>query len=161
LTVARELEKLTDFKVFHNHLTADFAREFFEWNTDECFELHDTLRWDTLNVLMRSKLPGVIMTYCYSCGDDDQFIRKIVRIAKKNCGEICFVRLVCDIEELKCRAVDASRKKHRKLKSVSGLKRELKNWDFSAIPFVDSLEINNTNLSAKKVAKKIKSHFKL
>ncbi|HIJ11483.1 TPA: hypothetical protein HA278_05490, partial [Candidatus Woesearchaeota archaeon] len=33
LTVAKELVKLTGYKLFHNHLTVDLVGSIFEWGT--------------------------------------------------------------------------------------------------------------------------------
>ena len=80
------------------------------------------------------------------------------RIKKINGKRIC---PNCD-SELEKRVVAESRKKHGKIKDTKVLKKVLNKYDFySAIPFVKSLEIDNSNISAKNVAMMIKKHYKL
>ncbi|AJH17331.1 Uncharacterized protein BWINRA5_03282 [Bacillus mycoides] len=33
MTVGHELEKITDLKLFHNHMTIDFVSSFFDYST--------------------------------------------------------------------------------------------------------------------------------
>jgi len=34
MTVGQELEKITDLKLFHNHMTIELVSPFFSYNTD-------------------------------------------------------------------------------------------------------------------------------
>lgn len=77
-------------------------------------------------------------------------------------GKVDFVQLYCEKSELKNRVKGASRENFDKIKTKISLDATLKKWDlFAPIPFVRSLRIDNTNSSAKQVAKKIKMHYKL
>lgn len=159
LTVANELSDITNLRVFHNHLTIDLIEPYFEFGTKNFFELSTKLRLNIFESAAKENIFGLIFTSCYSCPEDNRSVRKIIHRIKKYGGECFFVHLYADIDELEKRVTEDSRKSYGKLKSIEGLKKTLSKWDmFTPIPFVESLQIDNTNLSAKEVAAKIKSY---
>jgi len=161
LTVANELSSITQFKVFHNHLTVDLIKPFLDFGTKGFFELSTKLRLDIFESLAKENIPGIIFTSCYSYPEDNEMIKKITSIIEKNGGEIFFIHLYAEIEELKKRVKGSSRKNYGKVKTVEGLENSLTKWDmFTSIPFVESLKIDNSNLTQKEVAIKIKDYYK-
>ncbi len=48
LTVARELARLTGFKVFHNHLSIDCIEPIFDFGTPSFFRLIELIRAETV-----------------------------------------------------------------------------------------------------------------
>lgn len=162
LTVANELSKLTNLKVFHNHLTVDLIKPFFEFGSKSFFELSTKLRLDIFESAAKDNILGLIFTSCYSYPEDNDMIKKIISRIEKHGGEIHFVHLYADINELKKRVEGDSRKNYGKVKTIEGLENSLNKWNmFTPIPFVESLKIDNTNLTSKEVAKRIKSQYKL
>ena len=94
--------------------------------------------------------------------EDDKFVKKVIKIIEKYGGKVDFVQLYCEKSELKKRVKGVSRENFDKVKTVKGLDATMKKWDlFTPIPFVESLRIDNTKISAEQVAKKIKMHYKL
>ena len=85
-----------------------------------------------------------------------------MKIIGKNKSKIHFVHLFCNEKELFKRVIDTSRKNFGKTLDVKKLKQSISKWDFyTTNPFKSTLQIDNTKLSAKKVAKKIKNYYKL
>ncbi len=105
----------------------------------------------------------MIYTFCYVNREaDKRFVRDLIKSVEKYKGKILFVQLTCSKEELYKRVKEESRKSFEKIKSKKLLKSTMKKRDFfSKIPKVKTLSIDNTNLSAKKVAIKIKEHYNL
>ena len=162
LTVANELSKLTKLKVFHNHLTVDLIKPFFEFGSKSFFELSTNLRLDIFESAAKENILGLVFTSCYSYPEDNGMIKKIISRIEKHGGEIYFVHLYADIAELQKRVAGDSRRNYGKVKTIEGLENSLNKWDmFTPIPFVESLQIDNTNLTPKEVAIKIKNHYKL
>ncbi len=160
-TVANELARTTGFKLFHNHTVLDAILPFFDWGTKAFEQLIEKFRLEIISTCAANKVKGLIFTFCYAKPDDDQFIKKIIRVVKKEKGCCNFVLLNCDRNELYRRVQKPSRKKFAKVKSVKNLKKMLKDYGLcEPIPFVENLIIDNTNLSAKKAANLIKKHFK-
>ncbi len=161
LTVAEELAKLTKFKVFHNHHTVDLLTEFFEFDNPEFSRLSDSFRLEIMEALAKSNV-NAVFTFVYARGSDDKFIHKAIARIRKHNGNVLFVQLVPERSKIFERITKASRRNYKKIKTIKALKKIMKKYElFKKIPFVESLSIDNSNLSAKKVALQIKRHFKL
>lgn len=162
LTVAKELAKKTNYKIFHNHLTVDLLLKFFKYGDPDFFSLNSKLRTTIFDGLAKSKLKGLIFTYCYAYKEDNQFVKKVIRTITKNKGKVKFVHLFTDKKTLNKRVKGASRENFDKIKSKKVLNNALEKWElFKPIPFVKSLSIDNTNIKPKTAAEMIKKHYKL
>ncbi len=162
LTVAKELARLTRFKVFHNHLTIDLVQSIFERGEGAFWELVDRYRIELLDAAAKANVPGVIFTFVYAKIDDDGFVRRVAEVVEKSAGEVCFVRLQCDRKELLRRLRDPSRKEFRKMKEATSLRALLARFDlFADVPYSNNLVIDNTRLSARRAARLIMEHYRL
>lgn len=162
LTVANELASLTDLKVFHNHLTIDLVKPFFEFGSESFFELNAKLRLTIFEMASKENIPGLIFTSCYSYPKDNRRIKKLMHRVRKYGWEIFFVRLYTTIGELKQRVTQPSRESYGKLKTAHGLEKFMEQWNLTTpIPFVESLHIDNTQLTPTQVAVMIKDHYNL
>jgi hypothetical protein len=161
LTVSNEIAKRTDFKVFHNHLTIDVVQPIFEFGTKPFWDLVHLFRIETIQTAARVG-QNLIYTFCYAKDHDDEHIRLITAAVEENGGEICFVLLKADRNELEKRVLEESRRKYGKAKNLEILYKIIDNYDlFSPVPERESLIIDNTNFSAEIVAEKIIRHFGL
>jgi len=159
--VAKQLAKITDFRLFHNHLTADYVSSIFSLKDKKSNEIKWKFAIKMIELAAKHKAKGVIFTKVYD-SDDKSFIKKIISILKKMGGEILFVKLYCDTEKLYERVINKSRKAFDKVRSTKDLKNILeKENKYGTLPFKKTLVINNTNLSPKKCAKKIKEYYSL
>ena len=161
LTVAKELAKITNFKVFHNHVTIDFIEQFFKFGTDKFFKYNTFFRKQFLKIAVKENI-NLIYTFCYAKGYDEKYINYLLRFSKMNKVKIHFVNLMTNKEILFERVKGESRKKYGKAKTRKSMKEMFSKWElFHSIPNVDSLVIDNTKLSAKKTAEKIKKFYNL
>lgn len=161
LTVSNEIAKLTDFKVFHNHLSIDCIEPVFEFGSKSFYKLIEIIRVETIAEAARVG-QNLIYTFCYAKDSDDAHVEKVTKIVEENGGEICFVLLKAEKTELEKRVVEDSRKKLGKAKTVEMLHYFFKTYDlFSPVPFRKSLIIDNTNLPAEQTARQIIAHFGL
>ncbi len=162
LTVAKELAKLTKFKIFHNHLTVDLLNSLFEFGADSYFKFSDKIRIQMLEEAAKQGINGVIFTFCYAYPSDNKWIKKLINRINKQNGKIYFVHLYTNKEELFKRVKGLSRNDYDKINTTKGLNESLREWDFfTPIPFVKSLVIDNTVLKPVNVAKKIKRYCRL
>lgn len=160
LTVAEEVAAQTGFKVFHNHLTIDLYKSLFEFGTDHFRRLLAETRLYIFEEAAKQQLPGVIFTFTYLKGRHEPFISKLVEVVEKYGGEVDFVQLYCQPEELERRVQATSRKKHQKLWDIEGLRTMMVQQDlFLLIPGQQSLSIDNTTLSPQEVAHQIIAHY--
>jgi RNase adaptor protein for sRNA GlmZ degradation len=161
LTVANEIAALTDFKVFHNHLSIDCILPVFDFGTKSFAKLINLIRIETVAEAARENV-DLIYTFCYAKDLDDAHVEKITRATQENGGEVCFVLLKADRSELNRRVTEESRKKMGKAKTVELMNYFHETYDLcSPVPDRESLIIDNTNLSAERTAKQIIEHYNL
>lgn len=162
LTVARELSRLTGFKVFHNHLTVDLVQSVFEFGTPAFVELREKFWLEVFARAVEEKLAGLIFTFAFERTVRDGFIGSVRRTVESNDGEVLFVKLECSKAELEKRLTDSSRQAFGKLNSLA-LFHELDAagvFDHPEVP-KDRLVLDTTSLSASAAASKIVEEFGL
>lgn len=161
LTVAQELAALTNYKVFHNHLSIDCVEPIFEFGTKSFWKLVEKIRLDVIGEAARENV-SLIYTFCYAKDYDDRHVEQILETVESNGGEVCFVLLACRREELEKRVLEESRKHFGKANNLEILNEILDKYELlSPVPQRESFVIDNSNLSAQETAKKIVLHFKL
>ena len=161
LTVAKELAKLTKYRIFHNHMTVDLVRSIFDMHSKAFVRLIDLYRLEMFEEAAREHL-GLIFTFVYAKPDDDYFIKETIQRVQKHGEKVCFVQLYCQEEALSRRVKHPSRGEFDKIRSKAKLYRMLKKYElFLKVPYKRSLSIDNTNISPRKVAQRIKSYYKL
>lgn len=161
LTVARELAKLTGYKLFDNHVSIDFVKSVFEYGTRQYWKFVDRLR---LLMFQEAAKHGIntIFTFAYDKAIDDLFVEKTIRTVRKEHGSVCFVRLFCEEEELGRRVNSKGRRKAGKISTKRLLASVLKRHGLDyEVPFQTSLRIDTMRIPAKKSAAIIARHYKL
>jgi hypothetical protein len=161
LTVANEIARKNDFKVFHNHLTIDAVEPIFEFGTPPFWKLVHSFR---VEIVAEAACVGqnLIYTFCYAKDSDDDHVRLITETVEKNGGEIHFILLVCEKAEIERRVTEKSRRRYGKANNLKILHEIWEKYElFSPVPHRESLTIDNTNLSAKQAARQIIAHFDL
>lgn len=160
LTVAKELSKITPYKIFHNHQVNDLLRLFMSSENKNFWTYVHRLRYEILSILLKENV-SPILTMVYNSYYPENF-KEYCRIAKKNNAKIFFVQLRPSKKTLLQRVRGQSRKKYGKMKSVRKMEQGFKEFDtYGKFKHKNHLEIDNSNLSAKKTAEKIKEYFKL
>ncbi|MDP2925294.1 MAG: AAA family ATPase [Nanoarchaeota archaeon] len=161
LSVAKQLAKITEFRLFHNHLTADYVSSIFPSKDKKSNKIKWKIATEMLELAAKHKVGGVIFTKVYD-NNDKNLIKELINILKRSDGKILFVKLYCDTKKLYERVTNKSRKAFDKIRSTKDLKNILEKEDkYGTLPFKKTLVINNTNLSPKKCAKKIKEYYSL
>ena len=161
LTVANEISKHTDFKVFHNHLSIDCIEPIFEFGSRPFQKLIEIIRFETVAEAARCG-QDLVYTFCYAKDLDDDHVAHITRAAEENGGEVCFVQLLCDKAVIKERVLGESRQLYGKIKSVEMMDYYFEKYDlFSPVPRGESLRIDNTDLPPEEVARQIIEHYGL
>ena len=162
LTTARALAELTGFRLFHNHLSFDLVKAVFDFPSPPFNRLSETIRLATFEAAARENVRGLLFTFVYSAPEDDEFVGKIVQVVEPRGGQVVFVRLSCDRATLERRVLGEERKRFGKIASLPALRGALQRWNLDAtIPFGESLEIDNSSLSADEAARRIAEHFAL
>lgn len=162
LTVARELAKLTGFKVFHNHLTVDLVQSVFEFGSPQFVELRERIWLEVLSKATEARLAGLIFTFAFERTVRDGFIQNVRTAVESSGGEVVFVQLVCSKGELEKRMTDPARKAFGKLNSLEQF-HELNAAGVFAHPEVpkDRLVLDSTHLSPSAAASMIANELGL
>lgn len=174
MTVGHELEKLTGLKLFHNHMTIDLVRTFFDYGTPSFEKLVSKIRKMTLEEVAQSKLPGAIFTYVWAFDEpsDAKFIQSCATIFKKNKGTVYYVELQAAKEERLKRNKSEWRLQHKPDKrdiarSEANLHHTDEKYSLQSPPSYFKgkkyLYIDTTNLTAEETAYQIctKFHFQM
>ena len=153
LTVAREIAKLTGFKVFHNHLAVDLVESLFEFGSHPFVELREEIWLTVFTHAVSANLDGLIFTFAFDRTVRRSFIDNTRAVIEPSGGEVFFVELRCSTEELEKRMGDPSRQRFGKLCSVEQF-RELKEAGAFVDPGIptERLVVDTTQLSASDAA---------
>jgi hypothetical protein len=172
MTVGEELAKLTNLKLFHNHMTIDLVSNFFSYGSDTGKRLVTLFRQEIFKEVANSDLYGLIFTFVWAFDQksDWEYIKKICDIFQSKNGEIYFVELEADISERIIRNKSEHRLECKPTKrnidwSETDLLKSTEKYRLNSyegeITEKNYIKINNTHLAAEKTAKLIKESFNL
>lgn len=169
MTVGQELTKITDLRLFHNHMTIEPVLEVFgEFNSSVIEKLRRTI----FEEFAKSNKYGLIFTYmwAFDSKSDWDYISDVKRIFELYDTEFYHVELVASQEERLKRNVSENRLNNKASKRDieasnkrildCDQKYRLESYD-GELSFEHYIKIDNTNLSAQEVAEIIKARFKL
>lgn len=172
MTVGHELEKITRYKLFHNHMTIDMVRNFFELENPSFGKLVHSLRMTFFRGIAESDLSGVIFTGAvdFSSPDSLSFVEEVENIFREKGNEVFYVELKTELSVRLERNKTPHRLEHKPSKrDISVSEGRLLDFDrtcrFNSLPNefqkMHYLKIDNTDVSAREAAEKIKMHFGL
>ncbi len=165
LTLAKEISKKKDYKIFDNHCLIDFLNQLvlgktlaFEPKvTKDFFKLYRKIRLETLKTACKLKdINGLIITEAYV--GRKRFMGNMIKIAKKNKCKIYMVKLNCDLGKLEKRVYGESRKKSTKVKSKTALYNWFERFEGRSnlvYPHKKTLILDNTKRSIRSSANQI------
>lgn len=162
LTVAKELSKITGYILFHNHLTYDFIHNIFgDTNIDD---LNHRIRLEVFRQAVKSNLPGMIFTFVFGVGLDEDFAQSVIDVVESAGGHVNFVQLTCDREVLNSRVSQETRLQFKKITTPSVLEKMLNKYNIQDTMSTDihpTLVVDNTHLSPKDTAAQIRKYYSL
>ena len=169
MTVGQELMKLTDLRLFHNHMTIEPVLEIFgTFHTDAILQMREVI----FREFAKSDNYGMIHTimWAFDMQEDWDYINHVVDIFKEHNAEIYCVELVAPQEIRLQRNETANRLAHKASKRDLASSRErviAMDEKFrlesnpGEIPFENYMRIDNSNLEPDVVAAMIKERFSL
>ena len=172
MTVGQELEKITNLKLFHNHMTIELVLNFFDYGTPSFRRLSTLFRKEIFEEVANSDLEGLIFTYVWYFDDkhDWDYIENFVKIFRDKNADIYYVELESDLEERIKRNKTEHRLNHKPSKKGESGSDEKVRESFlehrsnsleGEIKEKNYLRINNTSIEAKDVALLVKEKFNL
>jgi hypothetical protein len=96
--VGHELAKLTGFRFFHNHMTAEPVAALFGWGAAPWLLSQLRLTMFTA-ALAQPNMPSIIFTFVWALDleGDGEFIQKVVALFEASGGQVFFVELVASL----------------------------------------------------------------
>ena len=169
MTVGQELTKITDLRLFHNHMTIEPVLEIFGgFNAPVITKMRDMI----FEEFVKTDNYGLIFTYiwAFEYQSDWDYVNKIKELFESAGGEAYFVELVAPESVRLERNRTENRLKHKASKrnlefSDRDLIETTKKYRVVSlpgeIPYENYIRIDNSNLSAAEVAQMIKERFDL
>lgn len=171
MTVGQELAKITDLRLFHNHMSIELTRKLFDHGEKEWRILNETIRRTVFELFAKGAFPGLIFTYM--CAFDVQgefdYLQGIIDLFRTNGANCYVVELCADFEERLVRNRSENRLLHKESKRdlvwsegemrKNSAKYRLNSYEGEALPFENYMKIDNTNLPPEQAAQMIKIHF--
>jgi len=172
MTVGQELMKITDLRLFHNHMSIDIVNEIFGKSTGNNWDTIYKLRELVFEEFAKSDNYGLIFTYSMP-GFDNQseldYVSRVCDIFKQANAdtEIYYAKLVAPQQIRLQRNITENRLQHKPSKrDVEWSNQDLIDWDITypnngEVPFENYIEIENSNIPPDIAAKMIKEKFSL
>lgn len=172
MTVGQELSKITDLKLFHNHMTIDIVSDMFENLPIERNRLINLFRKEIFEAFSNSKEYGMIFTYMWAFDrqEDWDYINYVEELFASKGSAVYFVELEADydlrIERNKTENRLLNKPTKRNLEKSEALFRNLEtkyrlNSYEGEIKKTNYIKINNTDLLPEQAALIIKNKFSL
>ena len=167
MTVGQELCKITDFRLFHNHMSIEPVLEVFgEFNGTVIRNFREAV----FEEFAKTDKYGLIFTFmwAFDCKEDWEYTAKIVDIFKEYNAEVYYVELFAPQEVRLKRNATENRLKNKPSKRDIEFSNRLLIYDDNnhrmvsndgEIPFENYIKIDNTDLSAEETARIIKDRF--
>jgi len=169
MTVGQELMKITDLRLYHNHLDIELVREVFgeRVNGVGC-----RIRRVVFEEFAKTERYGLIFTFMWVLDSKQEwdYLDSLVDIFRKENAEIYYVELVATQEARLIRNTTENRLKHKASKrdlevSTARLLNEDENYRLVShdgeMPFKNYMKIDNSNFEPDIVAGMIKERFGL
>ena len=173
MTVGQELCKITDLRLFHNHMSIELTRKLFSHSEPEWRELNLIIRKTVFELFAKGDYAGLVFTYMcdFDMQSEFDYLDSVMTLFKQNGAECHVVELCADfdvrLERNKTENRLANKESKRDLEWSEREMREtstahrLNSYDGENLPFESYIKIDNTNLAPDVVAKMIKEHFAL
>jgi len=171
MTVGSELAKITDLKLFHNHMSIELFHQFFGYGR-ETMRLANKVRGELFEAFAKSDQYGLIFTYvwAFDLQEDWTYVQQTCQLFEEQGGDIYFVELEAELDTrlernrtpYRLEQKPSKRNVDRSEADLLSTKEKYRlNSSPGEITRENYLRINNTNLEAAEVALLIKEKFNL
>jgi len=169
MTVGQALTKITDLRLFHNHMSIEPVLEIFGTFNRAAVE---RIRQVVFEEFAKTDAYGLIFTYIWAFDQqaDWDYIEHVKSIFRPYGTEFYYVELVASPEIRTQRNATENRLLHKPSKrdiEASNRRNEAQNSRYrlesrnGEIPFENYIKIDNSALSPEQTARMIKEHFSL
>ncbi len=175
MTVGQHLASLTGLKLFHNHMSIELVRKFFNVNDNGVgTRLNRLIRSEIFKGVAESEdIRGLIFTYMFDFDEQSEYdyVNNLIDLYKFHGAKCCVVELCADfdvrIERNKSEKRLLNKESKRDIeKSEAEMRRtsechRLNSNEGEMMPFENYMKIDNTNIPPEKAAEMIRDYFNL
>ncbi len=172
MTVGQALAERTGLKLFHNHMSIELVRNFFDFGDKGFSALDQKIRWAIFEAVATSDLDGLIFTLVWAFDEveDHKYVAEIAEIFSQKGTDVYYVELVCSLDQRLFRnkqpsRLEAKASKRDVKRSEEVLLKQEKQYRMNSLPgeikLPNYLIIDNTHLSAEAVAQCIQESFSI
>ncbi len=156
VTVARELARLTGWRLFHNHLTVNLALALCDFGTPGFVALREQVWFAGFRRALADRLPVLIFTFNPENTVPQRFIDELCAEITAAGGEVIPVELTAPEAEIERRLGSESRRRDGKLNDVA-LYCRLRDAGVFDIPILPTprLRLDTTTLAPAEAAARI------
>ena len=169
MTVGQELSKITDLRLFHNHMSIELVIDVFGSYMPKVIGKMRDLIFEEFAVTDQK---GMIFTYMWAFDrqEDWNYVKRVSEIFEKQGADIYYVELVAPQAVRLQRNETENRLRHKGSKrDVEASNQRLLNDDLrfrcesfeGEITFTNYMKIDNTELTPEEVAHRIQKRFNL
>jgi hypothetical protein len=123
LTIGEYLIAETGYALLHNHAVVDLATSLFPFGTPPFVALRERLWHLAIDMVLKARAGGVIMTFAPESTVTDDFIPSLQKRVSAGGGELHFIELRCAEGELETRLQADSRERFGKLRDVDQFRK--------------------------------------
>ena len=163
MTVGQELQKLTGLRLFHNHMTIELVRNFFDYSTPEGKRLVQLFRREIFEAVSKSDLPGLIFTYVcpFNVPSYVEYLENLCALFESRGADSYIVELFAPVEIRLERNVTPNRLAEKPSKRdtawtqrdiISSMEKYRLVSEPGEITMKNYLRIDNSNLSPEEAA---------
>ncbi len=173
MTVGQALARMTDLRLFHNHMSIELTRKLFDHTEPEWRELNLSIRRKVFELFATGDFSGMVFTYMCDFDDPNEFeyLQGIIDLFEKNGAKAHVVELYADFDVRIERNKSENRLLHKESKRdiawseaemiKTSQNHRLNSFDGEKLPFSSYFKLDNTNISPDSAAIIIKEHFDL
>ena len=154
LTVAKELTKLTGYKVFHNHLAVDLASSVFEFGSPAFVRIREYTWMEVFREAARADR-SLIFTFTPEATVRPSFLSQAATFLQKLNSRITWVELECIEDELFKRLANDDRRRWGKIDTAEEYQRLKAAGAFDYPMPVCDLKIDTATTSPAEAAEQI------
>jgi len=160
-TIANEISKLVNARVFHNHLTLDVAKSLLNFGDPGFWDLVHDLRLRSLRAFFEYGNDIAVTTWCYEEPEDHKRFRQFKSIARSANARVLPVFLSCELPILENRVTDAHRLEMEKLSDKERLREIVLSKNYCAISDELCITVDTNSEQPESNARTIVDRFKL
>lgn len=99
MTIGRKLSEKLDYKFLHNHMSIEFALNFFPYGSPGFSRLDNCIRMSIFEEISKVEELGFIFTYTWALNLDSEedYVKNIINIFEKHNANIYFIELEADL----------------------------------------------------------------